>query len=156
MPRKGEKMSEAQRKKLSETRKKRIKSGKISTWNKGLTKSDPRVLKNISGGSRKTQFKPGRPRPETKGEKNPYWRGGEIITSNGYVMVRIPEHPAAKNNSGYVLKHRLVMEKHIGRYLVDGEVVHHMNHDKQDNRIENLMIMTLGEHTSYHNTQRKD
>jgi hypothetical protein len=42
------------------------------------------------------------------------------------------------------------MEQHIGRKLSRNEVVHHKNGDKRDNRIENLEIMSLSEHTKKH------
>ncbi|MBW5800674.1 HNH endonuclease signature motif containing protein [Halomonas elongata] len=77
---------------------------------------------------------------------------GEIITHNGYRMVRAPDgHPHA-DSKGYVREHRLVMERKLGRYLEPGEVVHHINEDKLDNRPENLGLMELGEHTSFHHT----
>lgn len=70
--------------------------------------------------------------------------------ANGYVMVLLPEHPSA-TQKGYVYEHRVVMEKAIGRYLDNKEVVHHINEVKTDNRIENLMLFeNVGAHTSHH------
>lgn len=72
------------------------------------------------------------------GENHPMWKGGRCVV-NGYVWVYQPDHPHAKSQ-GYVLEHRLVMEKAIGRYLDPAEVVHHKNDDTQDNRLENLQL----------------
>ena len=68
------------------------------------------------------------------------WKGGRNRIHGGYIGILIPEHPRAIK-SGYVLEHRLVMEKHIGRYLESHEIVHHINGIKDDNRIENLELM---------------
>ena len=47
--------------------------------------------------------------------------------------------------------HRKIMEDHLGRKLTYNEVVHHLNHDKQDNRLENLVVLTRAEHIKIHN-----
>jgi hypothetical protein len=60
---------------------------------------------------------------------------------NGYWVVKAPlGHPTCQKN-GTIFEHRLVVEKHIGRYLTPIEVVHHINEIRTDNRIENLMLL---------------
>ncbi len=94
---------------------------------------------------------------DQKAENNGNWKGGVIITDKGYIMVRCPDHPRAKEMGSYVYQHILVMERYLGRYLdyygqghPDNEIVHHINHNKQDNRIENLQLMRELEHRKYH------
>jgi hypothetical protein len=74
-----------------------------------------------------------------RGEKSFNWRGGSHTSSIGYKMVWAPEHPKAKNGR-YMLEHRLIMERKLGRYLTDEETVHHKNGDRLDNREENLEL----------------
>ena len=84
------------------------------------------------------------------GIKNYKWKGGRGHHSDGYIVIYAPLHPLS-NIRGYVLEHRLVMEKHIGRYLTNKEVVHHINKIKDDNRIENLMLFkNFVDHFKHH------
>lgn len=81
--------------------------------------------------------------------KHPHWKGGRFL-SRGYVYIYSSDHPF-KTKDNRVLEHRLVMEKHLGRVLLPTEVVHHINGDKADNRIENLMLfLNIAEYTREH------
>lgn len=71
----------------------------------------------------------------------------------GYVLAYAPLHPRA-HKDGYVMLHTVLLEREIGRYLEPDEVVHHINHDRQDNRIENLMLMKKKDHCSMHMKER--
>ena len=71
----------------------------------------------------------------------------------GYVWVYKPNHPRAHQN-GMVFEHILVMEKRLGRPILKSESIHHKNGNKDDNRIENLELMTKQKHTSNH--KKKD
>src|SRR3990167_9860117 len=80
------------------------------------------------------------------GSGHPDWKGGRIIDRNGYVLLYCPDHPhkrkMGKRAGRYVLEHRLVMEKHLGRLLDRKEVVHHKNGVNDDNRIDNLELFS--------------
>ncbi len=81
-------------------------------------------------------------------EFNPNWKGG-TYKKEGYVFIRQPNHPKATQR-GYIAEHILVVEKCLGRYLDNGEIVHHVNGKVNDNRIENLEVMRKPEHYWWH------
>ena len=91
-----------------------------------------------------------------KGSNSPRWKGGRVQTTGGHVLVYRPDHPHA-NRHGQVLEHRLVAEQLLGRWPrwfgpshPESEVVHHLNHDKTDNRPENLVVLSIAEHHRTH------
>lgn len=94
------------------------------------------------------------------GSLNSSWKTGELISNYGYRLIRVYDHPF-KSESGMVFEHRLVAEKYLlteensieingKRYLKPEFVVHHINYDRLDNRVENLVVMLRSEHTALH------
>lgn len=71
----------------------------------------------------------------------------KTFNGKGYILIKCRNHPNT-TKQGYIQEHRLVMEKHIGRYLTKDEDVHHINGNKQDNRIENLELILHSKHSS--------
>ena len=80
-----------------------------------------------------------------RGERNYNWKGGEKM-QNGYKFVSRPGY----GSSRYCPEHRIIAEKALGRELKSGEIVHHINGDKSDNRNCNLLICTRGYHEQLH------
>lgn len=83
--------------------------------------------------------------PERNGEGPTHsaWKGGRFETDQGYVWVWVdPADPLSvvRDGRGYVLEHRLVMARSLGRPLTRIETVHHINNDPGDNRLENLQL----------------
>ena len=85
-----------------------------------------------------------------KGEESRRWSGGETTSYQGRIAIYAPWHPKTSSCGLYVLRSRLVIEKHLGRYLKDNEDVHHINGDFLDDRIENLQVVNHGEHSRFH------
>jgi hypothetical protein len=88
---------------------------------------------------------------DQRGPLNRFWRGGRSVSNEGYIRIYSPDHPQA-DSYGYVVEHRLVMERNLGRFLLPTEVVHHINGIAGDNRIENLELFSgSGGHINMHN-----
>lgn len=88
--------------------------------------------------------------PTYSGDKHPSWTGGRHVWKGSrvpYIRVTV--------NGKRVFEHRYLMEQKIGRPLRANEVVHHINKDSLDNRLENLRLMGRGEHTVLHHLGQK-
>ncbi len=76
--------------------------------------------------------------------------GSYRYNKEGYILVRAPDDWPSRRCDGYILEHRFVMEKKIGRSLLKNEVIHHINGMRDDNRIENLELTQTGIHSKGH------
>lgn len=94
-----------------------------------------------------------------KKSRNSSWKGGIIKNIDGYLIYRIPENHefyCMRNSNDVVLMHRLLMAMHLQRPLKNEEIVHHINEDITDNRIDNLKLFRgKGEHTRLHHLGKK-
>lgn len=70
----------------------------------------------------------------------------ERITKKGYVIICV--------NHKFVFKHRYIYEKVFGK-IPEGKVIHHIDHNKLNNNIDNLVALTIGEHNSIHSKGKK-
>ena len=101
----------------------------------------------------------GRHGRHANGESNGRYNPGRLVTSHGYVVVRVPKgHPHAFGPPGlsgaYTYKHIVVAMRYLGRPLASGETVHHKNGDRTDNRWRNLAVMSRSEHAREHAAHR--
>jgi len=112
------------------------KDGTKGGFKKGY-KATPQHKKRISK-SRKKLYRINPKLGFQKGFKHPLWKGGKT-NDKKYILILKHYHPHAIK--GYVAKHRLVMEKHIERYLKKSEIVHHIDNNPKNNKINNLMLL---------------
>jgi hypothetical protein len=154
---KGYHHSEETKKKISEALKGRIftmeHKRKIGEANKGkkyphseitkLKMSQAHIGKRLSEEWKKKISK------ALEGKKSYLWKGGRI-RRKGYILCLKKEHPFSWKQ-GYIFEHRLVMEAELGRYLLPREVIHHIDGDRSNNEIDNLMLFgSWKEHRKYH------
>ena len=77
----------------------------------------------------------------------------DIRMLNQYRVLFVPDHPKAMtcdNWNGYVYEHILIAEEFLERPLIDNEVVHHLDGNRGNNRIENLLVLNRGQHSKLH------
>ena len=97
----------------------------------------------------------GKHKNHSRGHKHHRWSNEKVISEHGYVKVRVGVgHPLADPN-GYAYEHAVVWVS-AGNECPSGDLVlHHINEDKTDNRIENLKLMNRGRHAIEHHLDRQ-
>lgn len=110
-------------------------------WNKGLsTCLNP-----------KTKFKSGIKHPYfgKRGKEHNRWKGGKTIDVHNYVKLYKPDFYGASKN-GYVFEHRYKIIKKLKRNLRKNEIIHHIDGNRQNNKLSNLLVLTKSKHISLH------
>lgn len=120
--------------------------GRYAAWlclcccgNTSVVRSDVLLAGKIGGCYACTRAKPSK---GITGIRHPKWKGGKNVV-DGYVWVYIGPYR-------YKAEHRLIVEQDLGRELRSDEIVHHLNGNKMDNRLDNLVVMTRSEHAVAH------
>ena len=72
-----------------------------------------------------------------------------MVDRDGYIKTYAPDHPWPRKG-GYIRENIRVMELHIGRRITRGEAVHHVDHDRTNNRLGNLALLSHSEHSKLH------
>lgn len=76
----------------------------------------------------------------------------KLYVCGGYYAIKCPDHPKAWK-TGLIHLHRIIAEQKIGRLLLPGEVVHHIDKNKFNNLPENLEVLTQAEHKKRHDEE---
>jgi len=94
-----------------------------------------------------------------RGKAHGRWGGGRHKHTEGYVYIHVeallPKDQQAyggmADKRGYILEHRLVAARKLGRVLTEQEVAHHVNGIKDDNRAENIEVfVSASDHRCHH------
>ena len=137
-------------------------SQSCSTTFRNLTDANPSYHRDITGDKNPMFGKPGMagekyPMFGRKRELNPGWHGGRWTRRDGYIVTIAPDdHPNPSDikpgGTKYILEHRLVMERKLGRYLLPTEVVHHLDENPSNNHPNNLEVLeSQSSHCKTHN-----
>lgn len=82
-----------------------------------------------------------------RNKKNALPVGTKRINNKGRILI--------KTSTGWEQEHRYVMKNFINRNLYEDEIVHHIDENKMNNDITNLILMNHGEHTVLHHAGSK-
>lgn len=99
------------------------------------------------------------------GRRAANWKGGKT-THKGYVYIRINGiedlelqklcritilgRSKGRKRSGLVYEHHLEMIRHLKRFLTPDEQVHHLDGNRGNNTIENLLLTNTKDHIKLH------
>lgn len=94
------------------------------------------------------------PMKKLTGSRHPSYKG-VVADGNGYLMVKRPDWYTGRLGKYYVFQHTVVMCEYLGiTELPKGMVIHHIDRNRKNNDISNLMLMTASAHTRLHALER--
>jgi len=115
------------------------------------TKTHCRSCARTLSSHKRPQSTKGVSKPNILGSKHYRWKGGRSVTKDGYIKLYNKSDP-----KGYSLEHVVVIEQTLGRKVQADELVHHIDGDKKNNDINNLVLLTSHtQHKNAHNSLQK-
>lgn len=99
----------------------------------------------------------GKTRPHLQKENSPNWKGGRYVDAHGYIMIHVGNNLQVKSKwESYQKEHVVVMEQQLKRKLIKEECVHHIDGNRQNNNISNLIVVPSAKHhrITHHSLQK--